>query len=155
MSISEILAQLQIDDYYRALSISKDELELHLKSKPNFCFVNNYFNDGLNVWQANMYIQLFLDQCSQAMKEAVKEVFENNLHCYETISQVYLSKPQCSIQKAIYHILPGLKLRRVFPAVHLVNTNLLELKTQILLSEKELNKLPGDNTNIFKKWNIG
>ena len=89
------------------------------------------------------------------MKEAAKEAFENNLHYYEirTISQVYLSKPPCSPRKAIYHILPGLKLRRVFPAIHFTNTNLLEEKTQMLLSEKELNELPGNSTNIFKKCN--
>ena len=48
----EILDELQIsnDDYYRALSISRDEdLELHLKREPNSCFVNNYFDVGLKV----------------------------------------------------------------------------------------------------------
>ena len=46
----ETLAELDIfkDDYYRALSISKNEdLELHLKRQPNSCFVNNYFDVGL------------------------------------------------------------------------------------------------------------
>ena len=60
LSVKEILDELEIskDDYYRALSISKDEdLELHLKRKPNSCFVNNYFDVGLKVWQANMDIQ--------------------------------------------------------------------------------------------------
>ena len=50
LSIPEILVEFQItdDDYYRALSISKDnDFELHLKRKPNSCLVNNYFNDGL------------------------------------------------------------------------------------------------------------
>ena len=37
-----------MDDYYRALSISKDkDLELHLKRQPNSCFVNDYFDAGL------------------------------------------------------------------------------------------------------------
>ena len=76
-----------------------------------------------------MYIQPALDQCSKAMKEEAKQAFENNLHHHKTmktISQAFLSKPQCSVQKAIYHILPELKLRRVFPAVHFVNSNLLK-----------------------------
>ena len=34
-----------------------DDFELHLKREPNSCFVNNYFNDGLQEWQANMDIQ--------------------------------------------------------------------------------------------------
>ena len=35
-----------------------------------------------------------------------------------------------------------------------VNTNLPEERVQILLSEKERSKLPGDSPNIFKKLNI-
>lgn len=40
-------------------------------------------------------------------------------------------------------ILPDLKLRRrVFQAVHFVNTNVPGGRTQVLLPEKELNELP-------------
>ena len=49
MSVKEILDELEISkaDYYRAVSISKDEsLELHLKRKPNSWFTNNYFDVG-------------------------------------------------------------------------------------------------------------
>ena len=42
----------------------------------------------------------------------------------------------------------------MFPAVHFVNTNVPEERTQTLLPEKELNELPDDSTNIFKKSNI-
>ena len=79
------------DDYSRALSISKDDnFGLYLKIKPNSCFVNNCFNDGLVVWQANMDIQPVSDeyksvtyvwtyfskcedQCSAVMKDAALE----------------------------------------------------------------------------------
>ena len=60
LSVKEILDELEIskDDYYRAFSISQDEdLELHLKRKPNSHFVNSYFDIGLKAWQANMDIQ--------------------------------------------------------------------------------------------------
>ena len=50
----------------------------------------------------------------------------------------------------MYHILSGLKLKRIFWAVYSVNTNLLEERVQVLLSEKELT----DNPSIFKKSNI-
>ena len=66
LRIKEILDELEIssDDYYRALSISKDEdLELHLKMKPNSCFVNNYFDVGLKAWQANIDIQPVFIEC--------------------------------------------------------------------------------------------
>ena len=66
-----------------------------------------------------------------------------------------LSNRQCSVERAVYHILPELELRRIFPAVYFVNINLPEERVQVLLSEKELSKLPHDSPNIFKKSNIG
>ena len=72
----------------------------------------------------------------------------------KTIAKAYLSNRECSVQEAVYHILSELKLRRIFPAVCFVNTNLPEERVQILLSEKERSKLPGDSPNIFKKLNI-
>ena len=100
LSISEILDELEIskDDYYRALSISKDEdLELHLKKEPDSCFVNNYFDIFLKTWQANMdiepvfneykavtymcqYFSKTEDQCSKAIERGAKGAFENNMH---------------------------------------------------------------------------
>ena len=62
VSVKEILHELEIskEDYYRVLSVSKDnDLELHLKKQPNSCFVNNYFNVALKVWLANMDIPVF------------------------------------------------------------------------------------------------
>ena len=53
LSIPEIFAD---NDYYRILSISKDDdFELHLKTKPNSCFINSYFNDGLKAWRSNLF----------------------------------------------------------------------------------------------------
>ena len=43
---------------------------------------------------------------TSAHQEAAKEVFENNLHHYETmktISQANLSKYESSVQEAVYH----------------------------------------------------
>ena len=47
LSVKEILDEFEIpkDDYYQDFSILKDkDLELHLKRKPNSCFVTNYFD---------------------------------------------------------------------------------------------------------------
>ena len=63
LSKQEILDELEIskDDYYIALSVSKDHyLELHLKRQPNSCFVNNYFDVDLKAWQTNMIFNLLL-----------------------------------------------------------------------------------------------
>ena len=59
-TIEEILDSLGITtaDYYNALQISEDEdFQIHLKRPPNSCFVNNYFQVGLQAWRANMDIQ--------------------------------------------------------------------------------------------------
>lgn len=173
LSVPEILAELQIvdEDYYRTFYISNDnDLELHLKRKTSYCFINNYFDDGLKAWhktfrssdyKAVTYMIFYFfkceDQCSQAMRNAAKEIFESNLqHCNTmiTISQAYLSKLEYSVQEAVYLILLDFKVRRVFIAVHFVCTNVPGEKTQVLLSKKELMKLPVDSSNIFKKLNI-
>ena len=60
LNIREIVDELEIfkDDYYIALPASKDEdLELHLKRQPNFCFFSNYFDVGLKAGQPNMNVQ--------------------------------------------------------------------------------------------------
>ena len=157
------------------MSISKDEdLELYLKRKPNSCFVSNYFDTYLKAWQANVDRQLDFneykavtymcqyfskteDQCSQAMKQAAKEAFENNMHHHDTmktIAKAYLSSRECSVQEAVCHILSELKLRRIFPAMYFVNTNLPKERVQILLLERERSELRGDSPNILKKSNI-
>ena len=144
-----------------------------MKREPNSCFVNNYFDVGLKPWQANMDIQLVFneskavaymcqyfskteDQCSQAMKQAAKESFENNMNHHDTMktfAKAYISNRECSVQEVVYHILPELKLRRIFPAVF-ANTNPPEERVKVLFSEKELSELRDNSPNIFKKSNI-
>ena len=66
------------------------------------------------------------------------------MHYHDTIkiiAKAYLSNPECFVQEAVYHIFPKLKLRRMFPGMYYVNTNLLEQTVQMLLSEKELSRL--------------
>ena len=69
------------------------------------------------------------------------------------IAKPYLSNQECSMQEAVYLILPE-KLRRIFPAVYFLKTNPLEERAQVLLSEKELTEQPDNSSNIFKKSNI-
>ena len=91
------------------------------------------------------------------MKQAAKEAFENNVHHHGTIktmARAYLSNRECSVQEAVYHILPELKLRRIFPVVCFVNTCIPEEKVQVLLPEKKLSKLPDISPNIFKRTNV-
>ena len=97
------------------------------------------------------------EQCSQAMRQAAKEAVENNMHHHDTmkaIAKAFLSNRECFVQEAVYYILPELKLSRNFPAFYFANTNVPEERVQVLLPEKELNELPDDSSNIFKRSNI-
>ena len=54
----------------------------------------------------------------------------------KAIAKAYLSNRECFVQEARYHILPEMKLRKIFPAYYFVNTNPPEDRVQVLLSEK-------------------
>ena len=62
--------------------------------------VEPIFNEYKAVPYILSYFSKNENQCSQAMKEADKEGFANNLHHYETMKtiwQAYLSKRECII----------------------------------------------------------
>ena len=142
-----------------------------LKIRSNSYFVSNYSDAGLKSSQTNMETQTAFilmykavtymcqyslktkDQCSQAMKQAMKEDFENIMHHHDTmktISKAYSSSRECSVQEEAYHILPELKLWTIFLVIYFVKTNIPEQGVQILLSEKELSKLPENRPNISR-----
>ena len=73
------------------------------------------------------------------MKQAAKEVFENNMCHHDTmeeISKAYLSNQECFGQWTLYQILPEFKLRRILSALHCVFTNVPEVRVQILPTER-------------------
>ena len=62
--INGIIQELQIpeDQYYKVLPISSDSaFQIHFERGPKSCFINNYFEDGLMAWEANLDIQPVLD----------------------------------------------------------------------------------------------
>ena len=110
--ISEILAEISVTEreYYSALSISSDsDFQIHLKRQPNACFINNFFSEGLQAWQANIDIQPVFnhykavtymcayfskaeDETSEAMKQAAKEALSTS-----KIAKAYSTKRECSV----------------------------------------------------------
>ena len=128
--IDEILDDLDIikSEYENALTISDDDdFQIHLRRLPDSCFVNNYFADGLIAWQANLdmqpvfnnykavaymcaYLSKSEDECSHAMKQAVKGAFEKKFDNYNQknlIAHLYINRRECTIQECFYHILSG------------------------------------------------
>ena len=168
----EVLNELNIDylEYETALGISDDnDFQLYLRRPTNSCFVNNYFDIGLLAWEANMDIQPVFnyykaitymcsymlkqeDECSQAMKQAVKESAESQLDSYQqmnTVAHAYATKREGSIREAVYHIMPELWLRKIFPGALYANSNLPEKRIKMILSEKEIAELPDESLDGF------
>ena len=113
------------------MSISSDEyFQIHLKREPKACFINNYFTEGLIAWKANIdiqpafnhykavtYISAYFskakDGTSETMKKAAKDAFKRGLSDYEkmkAIARSYTTKSECSVQEAVYLIMPELWL---------------------------------------------
>ena len=106
------------------------------------------FNEYKAVIYMCQYFSKTEDRILQATKQAAKEAFENNMRHHDTMKtfvKAYISNRKCFVQEAVYHILPELKLRRIFPAVYFVDTNHPGKRFQILHSAKKLSELP-DNS---------
>ena len=163
---------ISVSEYYEALSVSSDnDFQIHLKRPPNSCFVNNYFSVGLKAWEANIDIQPVFnhykavsymcayffkseDATSEAMKQAAKEsaaLNSTNKEQMKKIARAYLTKRECSVQEAVYHIMPELWLRKCSPAVIFANSNLPDNRYRVFLSKEELANLPPKSTDVYKK----
>ena len=73
------------------------------------------------------------------MKQVALEAFDADLHqvnIMKNILKAYINNKECSIQDAIYHILPEPHLRRVFAGVQFVKPNLSEESSKVLLTEE-------------------
>ena len=60
----------------------------------------------------------------------------------------YVSKRECSLQEAIYQVMPEIWLRKIFPGVLYVHSNIPEKRARMMLSKKEIFELPEDHTDI-------
>ena len=142
---------------------------MHLKRLPNSCFVNNYFRTGLLAWEANLdikpvfnhykavtymcaYLSKTEDECSYAMNHAFNEAMASKLANYQmkSIVRAYSMKREFSVQEAVYHIMPELRLRKTFVAVVFANTNIPEKRFRVCLDESEIKDLPETSIDIFK-----
>ena len=164
LSILEILTFLVISvgDYYNVLSISdNNDYQIHLCRPPNSCIVNNYFKTGLLSWEANLDIQPVFneykaiaymcsylskseDACTQAMRQALDDQMRAIAHANAT-------NRECSVQEAVYHILPELWLRKTFPGVTFANSNTPDHRYIMFRTEKEILELDDKRKDVFKR----
>ena len=164
--------QSSIEQRGSALSIPSDsDFQIHLKRKPNACFINNFFSEGLQAWQANIDIQPVFhhykavtymcayfskadDETSEAMRQAAKEALNASKTEFETmkaIAKAYLTKRVCSVHETVYHILPELWLQKIFPKVSFLNSDMPEKQYRIFKKKCQIDELPQDSTEILKR----
>ena len=94
-------------------------------------------------------------ESSLAMKKALEE--SRDLDFKDRMKKVaiaFLSHRQCSVQEAVYQLMPELWLRKTFPLVTFANTNLPEKRFKMCKSARELEELPDDSIEVFKKNNL-
>ena len=174
LTIEEILHNfgLSKETYYEALRISDDnDFQIHLARRPNLCFVNNYFQAGLLAWEANMDIQPVFNEykaiaymcaylsksevtCTAAMRQALNESVESkksNYNQMRTNAHAYATNRECSLQEAVFHILPEVWLRKIFPGVIFANSSTPDRRYKIFRNEEEMSELSVDSTDVFKR----
>ena len=172
-SILEILAMINVTerDNYNAFSISPDsDFRLYLKRSPDSCFINNYFIPGILALNANIDVQPVFNyvrciaymcsyfskdetKCSQALQSAALEARNTNSPVRETLKKVgaaFLTKREISAQKCVYRCLPELWMRKIFPGTLFLNTDLPDSRLRMRKSERDLEELDDDSTDIYK-----
>ena len=88
------------------------------------------------------------------MKQAAKEDLSASETEFETLkatAKAYSTKRECSVQEAVYHILPELWLRKIFPKVIILNSNVPEKRYRIFKKKCQIDELPEDSTEIFQR----
>ena len=68
-----------------------------------------------------------------------------------TIAKHYATKKKCSVQEAVYLVVPELWLRKTFPKVLFLNSNIPEKRYRIIRNKEEIDELPENSTDIFQR----
>ena len=77
--------------------------------------------------------------------------FVNNYFTIGLQAIAFLTNWQCSLQEAVYQLMPEFWLRKKFTVVTFAKSNLPEKRHTICKSKDELSQLPEDSTDVFKK----
>ena len=93
------------------------------------------------------YLSKSENECSVAMKQAVRDAFKKELNNYEQmklVANAYMNKRKFSIQECAYHILPVQWLRKTFSGVIFAKSIIPEKLFRLCLAEHEIFDLPKD-----------
>ena len=92
-------------------------------------------------------------ECSQAIVNAAREAKESNLNVKDGLKKIgaaFLSSRKVSSQESVYRCMPELWLRKIFPKTVFVSTDMPEKRLRVAKSQKELDELDDDSTDIYK-----
>ena len=167
-SVDELLhkASVTIDDYTKALSISRTGSAVILQRKPREVRVNNYNPAVLTAWEANMdiqyvvnayacvmYVASYVMKAEKGMSELLKRTAceidcENVRSQLRKVGSVFLTNRELSAQEAVYRSLQ-MPLRKFSKAVVFINTDERSQRVKLLKPKAQLELLDEDDENVF------
>ena len=170
VTLNELLtvAHVTIDDYTKALSISKFGQSVILKRQPYEQNVNCSSPAILKAWQVNMdiqyvvnayacvmYIALYVFKAEKGMgellKQAAKELQQGNTRQQlNKLGSVFLTNREVSAQEAVYRVL-SMPLRRCSRTTIFLNTDHKDSRDSLLLPFTQLQKLEDNDENVYCK----
>ncbi|KAJ8915563.1 hypothetical protein NQ315_012447 [Exocentrus adspersus] len=160
--------QLNESDYFTAIRISVKKPTVFLKRNSLELVINNYNEDILNLFEANMDIQFILDPYSCAsyiinyvskvdsglskmLREAASDAQNGNVDIKQRlhkVANVFLNGNVMSAQEASYHIL-SMPFSKSSRGTVYVDTSPINERVRMLKSESLLKDLPKDSNDIF------
>ena len=93
-------------------------------------------------------------EVSELLKQAAKQIKNQHLNMHDAMKKIaysFISSRQLSVQEAVYNALPEMWLRKYSPGISFINTNLPNNRIWMIKSKEELELLPDNSTDIFKK----
>ena len=115
-------------------------------------------NENPELFKAMTYMCAYFfraeDETSEAMKQAAREALAGNKSDYgkiKAMARAYATKRECSVQEGVYLVMPELWLRKIFPVVIFLNSNIPEKRYKIFKKKDEADELPDDSNDIFQR----
>ena len=90
----------------------------------------------------------------ESLKQAAKEIKNQNLNVHDAMKKIaysFISSCQLSVEEAVHNVLPELKLRKCSSGISFINTNLPNSRIRMIKPKEELELLPDNSTDMFKK----
>jgi hypothetical protein len=172
LTFDEFISMLHLseEDYMMAIRSSLKRPKCFLKRSLSEIRINAYNPEILSLHRSNMDIQFITDVYSCAMyvlnyinksrggvskilRDSMKEIKKGDFTLKEKLrflANKFLNASEFSAQEAVYYLL-SLPLSICSRSTVFINTSPPEKRVSLLKSKRELQQLPTDSTDIYKK----